>query len=572
MNPSVRRVFILLSVALGLALAVGSAALADAPRMTDHRDGDDLISAGLGLEGLRAGRATLLQGLEVDDGLSAAQLRQLAIHAAWNGLSALQHEDGLGDLPAQGFPVVSGQEWHAFRWVGDSQHPSRVMLQRPDHFNAESPCLVATASSGSRGIYGAIPLVAPWALPRGCAVVYTDKGAGTDFFDFSTEMGVDLSGQRSAATSQVLGFAPKQAAETPEHRSLVAVPHSHSGDHPEAIWGLHVLDAIDWALGQLSLSAEETRIIATGLSNGANAALRAAEADPDGPRIDAVVAVMPNITPPGQAHLFEYALVAALYQPCLLGDLERSSDWPMMNPMMAAMGQLRCQSLVEAGLLDAPSPDEALGHLRAVGFDDDALWLSVPIVALDLWRSLVVNYASAYLRRGPFDMPCGYAIDADQASPLQRQLWWATHPGVPPAEGMVVVDSLAEGADPVLPGLLCLKALFEQEDSEGADLRTAIDQTRASGEPGRDRPVILVHGGRDSLIPAAVSSRAYAAHAAATHPLLRYMEIERAQHFDAFLANLEARHEVAPILPHGWTALDQVWQMLSESAQQAVDQ
>lgn len=574
MSMMLRRHTALVLISALLALHLNGLEAADHPTpwATEHRDqsegvSDDLVSAGLGLSGLRAERSTL-----IDERLSEpALLRRLAFHGAWNGLSALHHNDGLGALDSADLPRVQGREWHQFRWLPDAQQPSRVLLQKPDHFDPERPCLVATAASGSRGIYGAVPLVAPWALPKGCAVVYTDKGAGTDFFDYSDHTGVSLSGRRVAAGSAPLGFTPSTTDDLND--ATIAMAHAHSGDHPESRWGEHVIDAIEWALQQLSITTEHpitadtTRIIATGLSNGANAVLRAAERMPDSAMIDAVVAVMPNITPPDTPHLFEYALTAALYQPCMLADTTLTADWPMMNPMLAALGQLRCQSLADAGRLEAADPQLALQVLRDQGFDQDALWLSVPIVALDLWRSVVVNYASAYLRRGPFDMPCGYAIEAPQATPQQRQQWWATHPGVAPGDGIVINDGLAAGSDPMVPGLLCLADLLADQGDDGATLRAAIDATRATAHPGPNRPVILVHGSADSLIPAALSSRPYAAQATGTHPHLRYVEVDKAQHFDAFMATLDDRYGVQAILPHGWMALDQVWAELDQLSQ-----
>jgi hydroxybutyrate-dimer hydrolase len=564
-----RNALVLMSAVLALNWA--GMALADMQSLwaTEHRDqpsgvSDDLVTAGLGLSGLQAERSAL-----IDETLSEpALLRRLAFHGAWNGLSALHHKNGLGPFGNTDLPRVQGREWHQFRWLPNAQQPSRVLLQKPDHFDPERPCLVATASSGSRGIYGAVPLVAPWALPKGCAVAYTDKGAGTDFFDYSDHTGVSLSGRRVAADSAPLGFTPPPANDL--NGATIAMPHAHSGDHPESRWGEHVIDAIEWALQQLTITTEHpitadtTRIIATGLSNGANAVLRAAERIPDSDMIDAVVAVMPNITPPDTPHLFEYALTAALYQPCMLADTTLTADWPMMNPMLAALGQLRCQSLADAGRLEAAAPQLALQALLDQGFDEDALWLSVPIVALDLWRSVVVNYASAYLKRGPFDMPCGYAIEAPSATPQQRQQWWATHPGGAPGDGIVINDGLATGSDPMLPGLLCLADLLADQGDDGAALRAAIDATRATAHPGPNRPVILVHGSADSLIPAALSSRPYAALATDTHPNLRTVEVDKAQHFDAFMAALDDRYGVQAILPHGWIALDQVWAELDQ--------
>src|SRR5207245_7150086 len=41
-----------------------------------------------------------------------------------------------------------------------------------------NPCIVTAASSGSRGVYGAIATAGEWGLKHGCAVAYTDKGSG----------------------------------------------------------------------------------------------------------------------------------------------------------------------------------------------------------------------------------------------------------------------------------------------------------------------------------------------------------------------------------------------------------
>src|SRR3546814_12252624 len=69
------------------------------------------------------------------------------------------------------------------------------MVQIPDGFDHQARCIVVSASSGSRGIYGAIALAGAWGLPHGCAVAYTDKGAGTDYLDVSRGTGVALDGR-----------------------------------------------------------------------------------------------------------------------------------------------------------------------------------------------------------------------------------------------------------------------------------------------------------------------------------------------------------------------------------------
>jgi hydroxybutyrate-dimer hydrolase len=452
--------------------------------------------------------------------------------------------------------------------------PFRVLVQLPDAFNPDQPCLVVAPASGSRGVYGAIPLVGPWALVRGCAVAYTDKGAGTDYFDYADGSGVGLDGVRIRPDQGALGFLPRLAAAD-EASDRVAMPHAHSGDHPEADWGQHVLEAARFGLDVLeyALDAEfgpnNTRILATGLSNGAGAVLRAAEQDAEG-LIDAVVAVMPNISPSGVPHLYAYATEAALYQPCMLADLEATLAMPLGNPLLAAAGQQRCAALSAAGLLDQPEPALARQRLLDAGFDEAALNLAPVNVALDLWRSVLVGYASAYLGTGAFDMPCDYAMAAPAASPAQRQAWWANHSGIGPGGGIELIDGRAEDGDRALPGLICLKELLESDGREGEQLRASIEATRASARLP-DIPVLIVHGRDDGLIPVVFSARPYVEQARAKGASLAYWEVANSQHFDAVLAAPGVADRLVPILPYGWYALDRIEAVLDGQAELGPD-
>ena len=525
-------------------------------RVTEHRVDDDLVSAGLGLAGL-------MQEVPPPDDPEAPtpdELRRMAIHGSWTALAALNPSGGQGG----GFepvPVVTGREFAAFRGIPGRSHPARVLVQLPDAFDPDNACLVAAPASGSRGVYGAIPLVGPRALPAGCAVVYTDKGAGTDFFDHGTGTGVDLSGRRRARGAAPLGFEPETDLAAAE-AGAVAMPHAHSGDHPEADWGAYVLDAIAFAFQVLehaydgSFSAADTRVIAAGLSNGAGAALRAAEQDTEG-LIDAVVAVMPNITAPDAPHLYDYATLAALHQPCVLADLERTMALPLGNPLVAAAGRQRCASLAAQGALDEPDPAQARDRLLAAGFTEASLELTAVNVALDLWRTVALNYASAYLRRGAADMPCGFSLNARDASAAQRQAWWASHSGIGASGGIELEDALAEGRDRNLPGLLCLRELIDGDSEDSIALRAAIEETRASAELP-DIPVLIVHGRHDGLVPVALSSRPYVERARANGAHLAYWEVANAQHFDALLAAPAAAERLVPILPYGWQGLDHI--------------
>lgn len=532
-------------------------------RSSEHRHDDDLLTAGLGLAGL-AGNAPEPAAPESP---SASELRRLAIHKAWNGIHSFTPAGGLGGL-LDDLPPVPGREFQALVEVAGAVQPSRMLLQLPDAFDRETPCLVVAPASGSRGVYGAIAVAGPWALPRGCAVVYTDKGAGTDFFDYSDGTGVTLAGTRAVRGEAVLGFEPPAMPEDAD-AAVVAIPHAHSGDNPEADWGRHVLRAAAFGLQVLSMeldqaySADQVRVIAVGLSNGGGAVLRAAELDDEG-LLDAVVALSPNITAPGQPPLFDYATLAALLQPCLLADLDAVSRMPFGNPALVAMGEVRCASLVRAGLLETSGAAAAREKLVAAGLDDRALQQSAVNVALGLWRSVAASYASAYLAAGPFDMPCGYAYRAAEATRAQRQAWWATHSGIGSGEGIALEDG-GGGQDPQFQALLCLRALWTGDSDEGERLRKAIEATRASAQLP-DIPVIVAHGRDDGLIPVAFSSRPWVAQARAAGARVALWEIERAQHFDVLLAAPGVSGNYVPMLPYGWRALERVTEVLDGRA------
>jgi len=344
--------------------------------------------------------------------------------------------------------------------------------------------------------------------------------------------------------------------------TAVGMAHAHSGDHPEADWGRFVLDAVQFGLEVLnesldgSFSPANTRIIATGLSNGGGAVLRAAEVDEQG-LLDGVVAVMPNITPPEGPHLYDYGTLAAIYQPCTLADQDTTMDMPLGNPLLVAAGQQRCQSLAGAGLLDAAEADLARQVLRSAGFDDPALELGAANVALDLWRTVAAGYASAYLRRGAFDMPCRFQMSGSQASTSQRHAWWATHSGVGPGGGIDMLDRMVEGQDSALPGILCLRGLWAGQDEDSQALVEAVNATRASARLPAI-PVLIVHGRDDGLVPAALSSRPYVDQARRQGSSVVYWEVDNAQHFDALLNAPGVDRRFVPILPFGWAGLEHV--------------
>lgn len=540
-------------------------------RTTRHAGDDDLLTAGLGLAGLR-GPAPAFADPERP---TPAELRRRAIWTNWRGIVDLTPTGGFGTLYGSTAPVP-GREFSAFARLPGAASPHRVLAQVPDAFDAGARCLVVAPVSGSRGVYGTIGFAGPWALPRGCAVVYTDKGLGTDVYDLDSGSGVALDGTRAAEGA--LGLVPAGAAAARgAHR--VAFRHAHSGDNPESRWGEMVLQAMHFGLhaldrafpGQAPFTPANTRIIAVGLSNGGGAVLKAAELA-GGEDLDAVVAAAPNIAAPGATPLFDFALDAALYQPCVFADPAFDGAPGVLPPeAMVALAQRRCASLAAAGLLPAGDPvaqaRAAREHLRARGWEDAPLALGALHSGLDLWRALVATYVQAYTR-ATVDAPvCGYgfsAVDAAGApratTGAERSAWWADGSGIAPGAGIAVIDALAAGADPAFPALDCLRLLRAGGEPQSIALAEGIAAIRATAQP-RALRILVVHGHDDGLVPAAFTGRAWTTAVAANGHAgeLRYWELPHVQHFDAFLGLPAFAGRLLPLIPYAHQALDLAW-------------
>ena len=249
-------------------------------RETHHRHGDDLLTAGLGLDGIRQPHSPRFADPTRP---RPEELRRRAIHTNWRAIADLSSQGAFGSLYG-GAPVIPGREYQAFARLPGTAAPHRVLLQAPDAFDRQMRCLIVTASPGSRGVYGSIALAGAWGLPQGFAVAYTDKGAGTGYFDAESDTGVQLDGTRAHRGEAPLEFEPAQAD------SGVGIKHAHSGDNPEAHWGDYVLQAVEFGLAMLEraypdaapFTTDNTRIIAVGLSNGGASVLQAAGRDQDG--------------------------------------------------------------------------------------------------------------------------------------------------------------------------------------------------------------------------------------------------------------------------------------------------
>ena len=539
-------------------------------QLSEHRGDDDLLSAGLGLAGLSGAPSAFADRSDP----SALELRRRAIQSSWKGIADLGPLGGYGTVYGS-VPAVPGREYQAFAWIPGALAPHRVLLQVPDHFDPGRRCLVVTASSGSRGIYGAIALAGAWGLPRGCAVAYTDKGAGAGYFDYADDSGVALDGRRAKRGEAPLEFEPAAA----DSAAGIAVKHMHSGDNPEADWGRHVIQATYFGLAMLDrafpaqapFTAQNTTIIATGLSNGGGAVLQAAGLD----RHDlfaGVVALEPNVRVAGHGRaLYDYATEASIWLPCALAG-PRFASAPLARgvtgqPLPASL--LRCASLGEQSLVTGGTINEqaeqAYLHLQAGGWTDAAMRTAASTTAFDLWRVIAAGYASSYLRAGATAMPCGFryaAVDragsptaADEAT---RAGWWSNGAGIPPGDGVGMFGGTDASTDQTLRGLGCLRALWTGAGVDAKKLQASVAATSVA-LPRRDLPLWVVHGASDGLLPTSFSSEPYIAWLRAEGRRPLYWKVPYAQHFDALLALPGFGDQHVPLLPYGYAALDRLW-------------
>jgi hydroxybutyrate-dimer hydrolase len=571
---------------IALALALGLAACASAPvtpsmsatpsmterdasafraqRTTSHRDGDDLLSAGLGLSGLRALAPPAFADAAAP---TPAELRRRAIWSNWRGIADLVPGGGYGEVYGS-VATVPGREFSALATVPGARQPHRVLVQVPDGFDRARRCVLVAPSSGSRGVYGAIAVAGAWGLPKGCAVAYTDKGTGTDYVDLDARTGMRDDGTVASSSAEALAFAP----DLPDGIGGVAFKHAHSQDNPEADWGRHVRQAAEFALVALDeaypaeapFTFANTRIVAVGISNGGGAVLRAAEQEGDW--LDAVVAGEPSVLVDGNDSraLYDYTTEAMLLMPCALLAMD---DLPQPPLQAQARGQWaeRCRALREAGLVDGADTDaqarDALARMRASGWSEDALRAGALSVGFDLWRAVAVTYASAYGRFGVGEHPCGYAWSAQNpdgtrrvATAQERAAWWSDASGIPPGAGVGIVDDSVR-IDPSLSRLQCLRGLWRGASAEAERVRRGIAETRA-GLPRKGLPVTVIHGADDGLIPMAFTSAPYVAKARAAGRDVRFWQVRRAQHFDAFLGLPDYGARYLPMLPYVYRALD----------------
>ncbi len=585
---------------------------------------DDLLTAGLGVAGLRGPPPPFANPQRP----TPRELRRRAVHAAYSGLVDLTDAGGFGRLygPANDHGI-GGVEYLAALRTPDGRGVTSVLLQIPAAFDAADPCLLAVASSGSRGIYGALPTAAEWGLRRGFAVVHTDKGTGVGVWDLDRGRGYRIDGTLSDDPADpLLGFAPALDAELADYARrephTLLFKHAQSGLNPEADWGVYLLQAIQAGFEFLNrelgdrlrrpLSAANTLVLAAGVSNGGGTVLRALERDREG-WISGAVACEPNAMVSGRTDgleihyggrrlsaagiaLYDYTGLHGLYQPCaVLADAEAAA--PLAAATAAARTRLEAHGagLQALGLLPAgpaaAAANAAREQLLAAGMLPQALRLGHFNLAANLWSSLSVSYGWAYSRRAPSAPYAGVSFAATDGDGRPRSLTeaeaavlWADSNGIAPTGPVALCARDGRGERRANnEGSLALALAYAPErvlarsaqpveglPADRAALLAAVHRGQQevvmSGQLG-NRPVIILHGRADSLIPVNHASRAYYAvnqRDRGGRDELRYYELEHGHHFDAFLALPDMAAAYVPMQAWLCRALDALLERLRQ--------
>lgn len=369
--------------------------------------------------------------------------------------------------------------------------------------------------------------------------------------------------------------------------------------------------------------ANNTVVIASSVSNGGGAALSALEQDTER-LIDGVAVSEPNaqpyrtrelviqqgsqVVPKHSRALLDYFTHANVYQACaVLSPQAGIGLSPLFWPAAyTASAEARCNALAARGLIQGETltdkADAALAQLRAYGWQAESDFLQASHFRFAT-NSIAVTYTNAWGRFSVTDSVCGYSFaNTDATGAVVPQLaavqtgLFASGNGVPPTGGVNVVwndavggaklDFLASSpssgsADFALDGALCLRSLVMGRDpvtrqpltgllkAQSDRVRSGMAEVRQTAKL-RGRPVLIVAGRNDALLPVNHTARAYYGR----HLLkdgqpsqARYVEVTNAQHFDSFISfgpllGYDTRY--VPLHVYFNRALDAVWARLTE--------
>ena len=283
--------------------------------------------------------------------------------------------------------------------------------------------------------------------------------------------------------------------------------------------------------------------------------------------------------------LLDYATLHGLLQPCaVLAETDAAAPFAAVTAANRAFHESWCADLAAHGDIGGATAGaraaDARMRLLEAGIGPGAPRLGHLNVQSQLWPSIAVTYLNAAARTSAAEAPCGLGFAAVDARGAPRALtdeeWvrlYADGTGIPPTAGIAIVR------DDGTPGELARRGALParlgrcrgRRSSRGRGarrLRAARLRHAAARRPRRDpdarrsrrRPVVVLHGRLDGLIPVNHSSRPWYVAAVAREPRaeLRYYEVAHGQHFDAFLGLPGFATGYVPMQPYLLAAMDRV--------------
>jgi hydroxybutyrate-dimer hydrolase len=612
---------------------------------------DDLLTAGLGKTGIGSAQPPAAKDMSNP---TSKEIRQRTIYTNYRALIDATPAGGYGrffgpnvDLSGNdtlGEGKIAGDEYLALIKDKSGKVSATLMVQIPASFSPSNPCIVTAASSGSRGIYGAIGTAGDWGLKRGCAVAYTDKGTGSGIHEFSTDRVFLIDGQRSTAatagsrslfTAEIDVNERKAFSEKSPNR--VAFKQAHSQQNVERLWGEFTLAAIEFAFDRMNklddarkgdYNRKNTIVIASSLSNGAYAALMAAEQDTSN-LIDGVVATEPNVsltynpqisiqqgpieTKTHSTSLLDYTTIINLFAPCAASDASLASA--PLNVISPVLRNARCESLAVRGLLKGASlaeqAAESVAVLKAQGLQPEGLFVQPGQYALGVPQAIAVTYAMAYGRFNVADNLCGFSFAATEPltagaraglpTSIPNAAWlFANSNGIAPTAGINLVSENAVGGareeklaisestkkqDLNIDGAICLREiatgaevsvggtrgaafpLGSVRSTQAARISQGIRETHMSANL-QGIPTIIVSPRSDGLLPINHAGRAYYANAAIAFPKtagsVRLYEVTNSQHLDALNGIPGFDAKFVPTYVYFSQAMNLMWDHLTQ--------
>jgi hydroxybutyrate-dimer hydrolase len=612
-------------------------ARADSGIVHTHYDGvtNDLLTAGLGKTGFGSSiPPSFVDALHP----TAEELRRLAIYSNYRALIDPTTGGGFGVLygpniasdgsDTLGEGKIAGDEYIRFEPAQGRRPRVTMMVQIPDSYDPSNGCIIAAPSSGSRGVYGAIATAGEWGLKRGCAVAYTDKGSGTGAHNLQTNTVDLLRGQRADAATAgedanfIASISDSQRvafnAATPNRW---AFKHAHSQLNPEKDWGKNVLRSIGFAFDLLNekfarrgikIDKRNTIVIASSVSNGGGASVRAVEQDDEG-LISGLAVGEPNVNPtfrsdfsivqgsgtPFSAHskpLMDYITLVNVFQSC--ASLAPANATAGLNLVGSAV---RCADLKTLGLVSgatvADQATDAQAKINAYGILPEQNLVQPGYSFASVAQSISVTYANTYGRFSVLDNLCAFSMAANGGIPLgppvalaavsEAQIF-GTSNGIPPTSGIVLINNAAPGgpkeerastANQNLDGALCLRSLATGKNAatgtslsapqkaQADRIADGVSEVLATGRLHRV-PAIFVTGRSDGILPPNFASRAYFGlnnMVDGSLSSLRYYEVTNAHHLDSFNALPGYSDKFIPLHRYFIQAMDLMYAHLKQS-------